>query len=93
MIRKEGKIHENRVNCERFSTIRGARGLLAVREQVEKQVAIVIHYESSCSLASLSYTRDSQVQIIVRDRSRGAFSVVKLESGDVVMDDNSYVLS
>ena len=63
IIREEGKIHENRVNCGRFSAIRGARGLLAVREQVEKQAEIVIHSESNCSLAGLSYTRDSQVQI------------------------------
>ena len=34
---EEGKIHENGSNFGRFRTIRDARGLLAVREQVEKQ--------------------------------------------------------
>ena len=90
---QEGKIHENGVNCGRFRAIRDARGLLAVREQVEKQADVTIHSESSCSLAYLSYTRDSQVQISCETGRRGMLSVVISGSRDVVMDDNSQVLS
>ena len=75
------------MDCRCFGAIRGARGLLAVREQVEKQAGITIHSESNCSLACLSYTRDSQVQIACETGRRGMLSVVISESRDVVMDD------
>ena len=81
------------MNCGRFKAIRDARGLLAVREQVEKQADVTIHNESSYSLACLSYTRDSQVQISCETGQRGMLSVVISGSRDVVINDNSRILS